>query len=247
MDTLRHAIHGDCHGRYRHSCVTALLQANSGILESVTRPMRQFYDCCENRIRVDRRWYLDGLVRGHLTVVCGAQTAIITQVENHRHGHSWLGRCGKHGYYCSHALFEVLSRSERQTLLVPSDAHNITQLTPADWNGHITIWCLLESGIGIIASSLPALRSLFMKYIESSRYGSGNKSTGMRSGSKPLEAVGGSSHKPSIPLDTLTSDGVSGQWNRLEDDASSKGIIVQEKTFNIEYESLSDGEPRYDV
>lgn len=121
-------------------------------------------------------------------------------------------------------------------------------LTHADWNGHITIWSLLESGIGIIASSLPALRSLFMKYLENTRYGSGNKSSAAnRSGSKQLQAIGGSAHKPSIPLDTLTSGRASGQWNRLEDDASSKGIIVQEKTFNIEYESLSDGEPRDEV
>jgi hypothetical protein len=118
-----------------------------------------------------------------------------------------------------------------------------------DWNGHITIWCLLESGIGIIASSLPALRSLFIKYLETSRYGSGNKSTrGLRSGVKPAQAIGGSTRKPSIPLDTLTSSGAhGGLWNRLEDDASSKGMILQEHTINIEYGSVSDGEAKDDV
>jgi hypothetical protein len=125
----------------------------------------------------------------------------------------------------------------------PSHMQIFRQLMLIDWNGHIIIWCLLESGIGLIASSLPALRSLFIKYLETTRYGSGNKSNGggNRSGAKPLQTVGGSSRKPSIPLDSLTSSGAGGQWKRLDDDASSKGI-VQEQTFNVEYESISDGE-----
>lgn len=106
------------------------------------------------------------------------------------------------------------------------------------------IWCLLESGIGLIASSLPALRSLFMKYLENTRYGSGNKSnSGQRSGSRPLNTIGGSSNKP-IALDTLDESGVGGPWKRLEDDSSSKGIIMRERTINVDYESSSDGETK---
>lgn len=108
------------------------------------------------------------------------------------------------------------------------------------WNGHIILWCLLESGIGIIASSLPALRSLFITYLETTRYGSGNRSAGRsRSGSKPLNTIGGSNHKP-IALDTISSSGVGGQWKRLEDDSSSKGI-VREHAITVDYESSSDG------
>ncbi|PSN65220.1 hypothetical protein BS50DRAFT_475220, partial [Corynespora cassiicola Philippines] len=33
------------------------------------------------------------------------------------------------------------------------------------WNAHIILWCILESGIGIIAASLPALRSLFVTWL----------------------------------------------------------------------------------
>ncbi|KAF2179166.1 GPCR, PTH11-type [Zopfia rhizophila CBS 207.26] len=122
------------------------------------------------------------------------------------------------------------------------------------WNGHISIWCILESGIGIIAASLPALRSLFIKYLESTRYGSGNKSTSSKSGyvkrqGSALRTIGGSNYSSSMPLDTLDSLGKghrpkmsNGKWKRLEDDSSSKDIIFQERTINIESESLSDVE-----
>ncbi|EEU39818.1 uncharacterized protein NECHADRAFT_5404, partial [Fusarium vanettenii 77-13-4] len=32
------------------------------------------------------------------------------------------------------------------------------------WNGHISLWCQLESGIAIIAASLPSLRKMFARY-----------------------------------------------------------------------------------
>lgn len=120
------------------------------------------------------------------------------------------------------------------------------------------IWCILESGIGIIAASLPALRSLFVNWLETtryaSRYGSGNKSNGSKSGygkrqGSGLRTIGGSDRNPGTPLDTLDSAGKghisrisSGKWKRLDDDSSSKGIIVQERTIDVESESLSDVE-----
>jgi hypothetical protein len=116
------------------------------------------------------------------------------------------------------------------------------------------IWCLLESGLGIIAASLPALRSLFVKFLENTRYGSHNRSNGSKAGygkrsGSGLRTIGGGNYGGSTPLDTLDSSGKghrakvsSGQWKRLEDDSSSKGIIIQERSINVETESLSDAE-----
>ncbi|KAH6658524.1 GPCR, PTH11-type [Truncatella angustata] len=109
------------------------------------------------------------------------------------------------------------------------------------WNGHISIWCQVESGLGLIAASLPALRQMVRKYLESSRYGSGG-------GSKP---VGYDSHADThnktgdgnvalgaLPPRARTS-ATAGKWARLSDDNSSARHIIQERTISIETESLS--------
>ncbi|KAL6786508.1 GPCR, PTH11-type [Trichoderma sp. SZMC 28012] len=111
------------------------------------------------------------------------------------------------------------------------------------WSGYITLWCLLESGIALIAACLPALRILVRKYIDSSKNRSGNKSNGYAA-----ESGTGRSHNraPSTQLDNLTATGkttvVGGKWKRLEDENSSSRNIIQEHTIYIETESLSDND-----
>ncbi|KAH0527510.1 hypothetical protein TsFJ059_002508 [Trichoderma semiorbis] len=111
------------------------------------------------------------------------------------------------------------------------------------WSGYITLWCLLESGIALIAACLPALRILVRKYIDSSKNRSGNKSNGYAA-----ESGTGRSHNraPSTQLDNLTASGkttvVGGKWKRLEDENSSSRNIIQEHTIYIETESLSDND-----
>ncbi|KAL7814936.1 hypothetical protein V8C44DRAFT_324875 [Trichoderma aethiopicum] len=109
------------------------------------------------------------------------------------------------------------------------------------WNGYITLWCLLESGIALIAACLPALRILVRKYVDSSKNGSSGKSNGYGTGSG---AVKSHTRAPSTKLDTLTPSGkataVGGKWERLEDENSSSRDIVQETTIYVETDSLSD-------
>ncbi|KAK1243109.1 hypothetical protein MKX07_003737 [Trichoderma sp. CBMAI-0711] len=84
------------------------------------------------------------------------------------------------------------------------------------WNGYITLWCLLESGIALIAACLPALRILVRNH----------------------------SHAPSTKLDTLTPSGkamtVGGKWERLEDENPGSRNIIQKTTIYVETDSLSD-------
>lgn len=122
---------------------------------------------------------------------------------------------------------------------IPAVSTNLRHCT--DWSGYITLWCLLESGIALIAACLPALRILVRKYIDSSKNRSGNKSNGYAA-----ESGTGRSHNraPSTQLDNLTATGkttvVGGKWKRLEDENSSSRNIIQEHTIYIETESLSD-------
>ncbi|KAI0125635.1 GPCR, PTH11-type [Xylariales sp. AK1849] len=108
------------------------------------------------------------------------------------------------------------------------------------WNGHISIWCQIESGLGLIAACLPALRQLVRKYLEASRYGSGAESKPVGYGSR-----GGTQNKPvdgNVAMDILASRGktsvVGGKWARLSDDNSSAQHIIQERTISVDTESL---------
>ncbi|TVY83698.1 hypothetical protein LSUE1_G001140 [Lachnellula suecica] len=109
------------------------------------------------------------------------------------------------------------------------------------WNGYISIWCQLESGIALIAACLPALRMLFRKYFEDSQNSSKANGKKQTSGNRN---IGGS--QLSIPMGNLSSAGkvaeVGGRWKRLGDDNSSATHITQERTISIETESMSDEE-----
>ncbi|KAL7928929.1 GPCR, PTH11-type [Trichoderma chlorosporum] len=109
------------------------------------------------------------------------------------------------------------------------------------WSGYITLWCLLESGIALIAACLPALRVLVRRFADASKNRSANKSSGYAGGSN-----GGRSHNhaAATQLDSLTPGGkttvVGGKWKRLEDENSSSKNIMQEREVCVETESLSD-------
>ncbi|KAI1842181.1 hypothetical protein JX265_001458 [Neoarthrinium moseri] len=115
------------------------------------------------------------------------------------------------------------------------------------WNGHISIWCQVESGLGLIATSLPALHQLFRRYLETSRYASGSGS-----GSRPVGygSQGDTLNSPteqSVPMDTFGSRAktsvIGGKWDskweRLSDDNSSERHIIQERTISVETESTT--------
>ncbi|PMD27041.1 GPCR, PTH11-type [Hyaloscypha hepaticicola] len=108
------------------------------------------------------------------------------------------------------------------------------------WNGYISLWCQLESGIGLIAACLPALRKLFTRYFESSRNGSNAKSKQYIAGSRNI--IGSQT-----PMDNLSPTGKTtvsiGKWKRLGDDNSSTShIILHETNVTVETESMNDEE-----
>ncbi|KAE8447336.1 hypothetical protein EG329_010894 [Mollisiaceae sp. DMI_Dod_QoI] len=119
------------------------------------------------------------------------------------------------------------------------------------WNGYISLWCQLESGIALIAACLPALRMLFRKYFDGMRSGSGSGSESRGKQYAPSGSRNISNSQLSTPMDTLSPRGKtsivsgSGKWKRLGDDNSSESHIMQEMTITIETESMSDEEKRH--
>ncbi|KAL7787060.1 GPCR, PTH11-type [Trichoderma ceciliae] len=113
------------------------------------------------------------------------------------------------------------------------------------WNGYITLWCLLESGIALIAACLPALRLFVRKYADASNNNSAGQSNGYAASGTGL----GHNHAASSQMDTLSPSGkttvVGGKWKRLEDENSSSRNIIQERTVYVETESLSDIDKKY--
>ncbi|KAF7561128.1 hypothetical protein G7046_g3002 [Stylonectria norvegica] len=121
------------------------------------------------------------------------------------------------------------------------------------YNGYVSIWCQLESGIGIIAASIPSLRKLFKTYFGLSQHSSSNPSKiqSSRSGGA-IRTIGGSEFNgKGVQLDTLGGNGkatrstnvTAGKWRKIDDDcASSTRGIRSETTIDIETASLSEGE-----
>ncbi|KAI5918710.1 GPCR, PTH11-type [Camillea tinctor] len=107
------------------------------------------------------------------------------------------------------------------------------------WNGHIMLWCELESGIGLTAACLPALRLLARQYFET-RNGSNAQSKGYAYGS----GRDGKTHD--TPMDNLSRTGkttvTAGRWERLDDENSSTKHIIQETSVSVETEYIHDKE-----
>ncbi|PMD43744.1 GPCR, PTH11-type [Hyaloscypha variabilis F] len=108
------------------------------------------------------------------------------------------------------------------------------------WNGYISLWCQLESGIGLIAACLPALRKLFTRYFESSRNGSNAKSKQYIAGSRNI--VGSQTQMDNLSPAGKTTISI-GKWKRLGDgNSSTSHIILHETTVTVETESMNDEE-----
>ncbi|KAN0103419.1 GPCR, PTH11-type [Hyaloscypha variabilis] len=108
------------------------------------------------------------------------------------------------------------------------------------WNGYISLWCQLESGIGLIAACLPALRKLFTRYFENSRNGSNAKSKQYIAGSRNI--VGSQTQMDNLSPAGKTTISI-GKWKRLGDgNSSTSHIILHETTVTVETESMNDEE-----
>ncbi|KAJ4180210.1 hypothetical protein NW755_011898 [Fusarium falciforme] len=122
------------------------------------------------------------------------------------------------------------------------------------WNGHISLWCQLESGIAIIAASLPSLRKLFTRYFDRSRGASKGQSAGNASSGQQIHTIGGGQmNVGGTQLDNLTPsgkgrmsvNGSGGKWRRLEDETSSSRGIIAEGTTYAETSSISDNASKH--
>ncbi|RSM00557.1 hypothetical protein CDV31_011723 [Fusarium ambrosium] len=122
------------------------------------------------------------------------------------------------------------------------------------WNGHISLWCQLESGIAIIAASLPSLRKLFTRYFDRSRGASKGQSAGNASSGQQIHTIGGGQmNVGGTQLDNLTPsgkgrmsvNGSGGKWRRLEDETSSSKGIIAEGTTYAETSSISDNASKH--
>ncbi|KAI8677555.1 hypothetical protein NCS56_00645700 [Fusarium sp. Ph1] len=122
------------------------------------------------------------------------------------------------------------------------------------WNGHISLWCQLESGIAIIAASLPSLRKLFTRYFDRSRGASKGQSAGNASSGQQIHTIGGGQmNVGGTQLDNLTPsgkgrmsvNGSGGKWRRLEDETSSSKGIIAEGTVYAETSSISDNASKH--
>jgi hypothetical protein len=125
-----------------------------------------------------------------------------------------------------------------------------------DWNGHILIWSLLESGFGLIAASLPALRSLFIGFFGTTQHGPKHNLPGkhvrLKQRAEPafsnqqIRTIGGSSYQNMTPLQTVTSSSkcpeTSGQWAYPEENTSSQSLMVQEQRIDNDKDGISDME-----
>ncbi|KAF4338736.1 integral membrane protein PTH11 [Fusarium beomiforme] len=105
---------------------------------------------------------------------------------------------------------------------------------------NVALWCLFETGIGIVAGCLPPLRMLVNRWVNF------DSSHGHSSGSTPYTSknalgvttrVGVSSrHKSRISMNGVTSTG--GEWERLDDDSSKRRIHV---TVDMEMHTMENG------
>ncbi|CVL03805.1 related to integral membrane protein PTH11 [Fusarium proliferatum] len=104
---------------------------------------------------------------------------------------------------------------------------------------NVALWCLFETGIGIVAGCLPPLRKLLKRWVNF------DSSHGHSSGATPYASsnalgvttkVGASSRKPKISTTGGISSG--GEWERLDDDSSKRRIHV---TVDMEMHTLENG------
>ena len=116
-----------------------------------------------------------------------------------------------------------------------------------DGVGFVILWSSVESGVGIIAGSLPSLRKMFGHYFASTN-DSYQRESNARAGAQ--HTIGGtpfSATRTQLQLASLGSDGKNTTfvskgnrgWQPLDDESSTRGI-ARHTTVQVEVESLSE-------
>lgn len=124
----------------------------------------------------------------------------------------------------------------------------LTSNTTTDNVANIVLWSIVECGVGILAGSLPSLRTLLKAWIDKSSKGSSYKNTpasygygGTGAGSKKRTGLGESVKMGYImPKGRGNTTLVSasrrnqGSWMELEDDNSQKHIITRTVQVSVD-------------
>lgn len=117
-----------------------------------------------------------------------------------------------------------------------------------DGVGYVIFWSSVESGVGIIAGSLPSIRKMFGHYFASTNDSvqrqSGRGGAQRTIGGTPFSGTGTDLQLGSLGSDgkntTLVTKGGRG-WEPLDDECSTRGI-ARHTTVRVEVESLSERE-----
>lgn len=108
---------------------------------------------------------------------------------------------------------------------------------------------MVENGIGLIAGSLPPLRTLFARFFRDS-----SNSSAPSDRPKPIgdATIGGTPFSMPTHLDSLSPKGKTisfassgGRWKGADDDSSSVKGIIRERRVDVETESMSDENTNY--
>lgn len=111
---------------------------------------------------------------------------------------------------------------------------NLTQ----DRHCHVSLWSVVEAGIGIIAGSLPALRKLVKRWItfdSSARQYSLPNQYGGSHGLGITSHIGTSSRVKGYNISREAENDGKDHWEGLDDGSSRRGIIV---TVDLEMHTL---------
>lgn len=119
-----------------------------------------------------------------------------------------------------------------------------TPLTPrpSDNVANIVFWSMVECGVGIIAGSLPSLRTILKSWIDKSSRGDSYRNT---PGSYALEGTGKKKTQNSAKMGYLmpkgrgntthvTASRGEGTWMELDDDSSQKQIITRTVQVSVD-------------
>lgn len=141
---------------------------------------------------------------------------------------------------------------------------------PADnlsyWCGHMVLYSNIETGIGLFASALPALRRFYRLHFRSGGDPSSGRSDGSKSGGHQLATFGGTNAGPHKMAslsrrDRHNHDGISastaatanhqgygskGDWERLTDEDSDKGILINAEAPGSDFRKNGKSQIRVD-
>ncbi|KAK7413909.1 hypothetical protein QQX98_007176 [Neonectria punicea] len=107
---------------------------------------------------------------------------------------------------------------------------------------NVALWCVFETGIGIVAGCLPPLRKLLKRWVDfdSSRgHSSGPTQYGSSNGLGVTSKIGTASRSQRfVKSRNATNGALDGDWARLDDDSSNRRIYV---TMDMEMNTIEHG------